>query len=882
MLWAGGKGVWPIEAKGRHVTQMETVEQLCSKIDGGSSGFLLEVRAFRALANGGASTLEEVTALWKEAAPVGNLTLELLLGGDALNKASALVDQTRDLITSRQKELQKQPGKLSEDAAIEELVAGVKTAVGVWKEWHACVSKCLRALDRGLKGRNEGDDQRVLAGIERFFEVGPSDSPGTRVVEETSAGWCTGVILTHLPNQGLRGEISTISFRKEASKFLRGAVVEAGKVYRALLEGVVSLLTPDAVLPSLSWGGNCIEDRVQIWIRLFQLAESVPECMLKISATTWGFSPTPQGLFSRKLWECLLPRAASAEDARDTVRLREDPHVRAVLTWLADVISTGQSPVNFRESGLVSESVRVSWNVQSGMGNQGVETRQVLSHEAVGQLQLLLPFLDPDWFENSRRQGKFDKRLHVIAPMGFPEELRLRALRFGASWEIAATTSLQRPNWGGPIDPLTSVYAALYNGRALVDLFGLDWERTEGYANPFTFVRLAERAVVQSCAAVSQLNHLVLPTTWVLEHMGGPAQGSLYTLLLRFGCHGAQRYQLQGLLAQLLDMGIPLLAVRRELGAWIGKAGLDRAKNEPLLVMRLLVLVLTLTVNPQVDLDRRFLTALAPALNLLVQNNSPILGGLPLPVLGALRSLGSSSGLIRVSDFGSTLGRVLAAAGDSLTVLQRKGWFLPHAKRPDFHWASKLRRVNVSVDGDGGKTFSIQALLPSSQDAKLVEDWARSNSVLLKEVSKETEAPKELESEPADDEEAVGGVEGLESDGLRTESTEDRTADQPAAVPAGVATLTLADHVPKYMQERLAFLLVRARARIVEDRNLQGRLANEARRVFARQQVTCPRDQSAAYHASFRREACALQVRHGELPFSFIQNPFFRSLVSDG
>ncbi|GAQ79821.1 tRNA-splicing endonuclease positive effector [Klebsormidium nitens] len=865
MFWSEGRGVWPIRGREDHAKILDLVERLCLQLGDGAARLQLGVRALRALAG---LHGEDVKALWIEAMAKEELSLALILLRQALSEACAEAWSRADRFHKEDRGAEQQGrNRPFETESFEQFLAKVKSAAWAWEEWYGLVSRCLTALERALNARTQGDDPRVLAGVERFFEVGPSGSPGARVVEDTGAGWCKGVPITRLPNQGSKGEITAVTFRKQASRFLYAEVVKAGANYRALLEASVELLTPPVALPppvlmQQSPGQALTADRVQIISRLWQLADSVPESVPAECA----------GACAARLWDCLLPKITSAGAALEAAALRGDPRVRAMLTSVAEAVAEGRSPVNGGQSGLVRERVQVSWDPARLAAQTAFEERDVLPLEAVGQLQLLIPFLDADWFESARCAGTFGGRLHVIPPPGFLEDLRTRALRFGASWELAAAAALQRgPNLQATgEDRFAAFNGAWFNGKALLELFSPVWLQKGGYPNPFTFVRLVERAVVQSCAAVSQLNHLVLPTTWVLDHMEGPVQESLFTLLLESGCTSDQQYQLRGLLRQLLEMVIQYLD---NLETWIARAGLNRVKEEPILVVRLLVVLLTLAANPQVDPGRHFLGPVCNAMNFLVRNPVP---GVPVPVIAALQQAAEHRRFLSVSDVGSALARTLAAIGGRLTVLQRERWVLPRAKRADFHWAAKLRRVIVSAEVNGRNVFSIGALL-SAAPKFCVRDWASGDSLgaaVPSAESAEAQGPNngaDSESgQPALEEEAVQADIGTESDAqcpqpddedAEQDADRSRASEQQPVAPPSAALLTLAERLPRHVRERLAFLLMRARARLAEDRDPVKRLANEVRRAFARQHLSCPSAKSAEYRARFRAEACPLQVK---------------------
>ncbi|CAI5486329.1 unnamed protein product [Closterium sp. Naga37s-1] len=302
------------------------------------------------------------------------------------------------------------------------------------------------------------------------------------------------------------------------------------------------------------------------------------------------------------------------------------------------------------------------------------------------QLMQVLPYLGSWWI---RRECQ-----DLIALMP-PTRMDVCAQMLqGAQWELEGQSlALQEPSF------LPGSVALDMWGVALNHVYKWCYWDVNGFVSFPVFLSLAERAAVHTCAAITNLENLVIPTSLASLHLEGQHYSNLCTHMLMWSSNRNPSTLAElhtNVLSPLLDTLIRFLVFEPEnLIWWLNRSGVAPAERGSLF-LRLLVLVAVSVCNVDCHHGHEFFSYLVDHLLILFSPldrlPNPLISTLPPKLYYDLKNMfRRDKPAPGPNYFYQMLTRNMRAMQDPLVVLRRQGsWSIPA-----YEWKASLPYLDV-------------------------------------------------------------------------------------------------------------------------------------------------------------------------------------------
>lgn len=795
MLWSDGKLGWPLIPTAESQDLLQRAFGIINSCPSAIRGDILQEFQLLLLSRSGMES-------WNDVKDSNNVSFQFIGGRRAIDDVLLQAKAT--------------------DASLPNLVSDL---LDIWELWSEKLILLIQAIDRAQRRRDTVEDEVFLRSSNTYLGVEkPAQQSQFFLVTDMAASWLKNSQLTHLPNRGQRGQVSSAQLCSLSETFWATQLWEVGLGIMSMMEVMLFSDGPNAT--------NFASPRGEQLCKLYLITKSLFDIMSK---TTSQNEITDLRYRLRRCGDVIYEASFPHEGNKD---------------WWIHVLAFRQlvGPIyDDIATCLVEESL--------GYGSQPVFDRSTLA--TVGRIQVLLPLLSRQWI---RKYG--------------PEiQMRLPHLHWSNMWEKSHRMyrNPSEESWESPENNCESwVDTVEVFGGSLQSVY----KELRDTIGPFVFMQLLERCIVVDLACHTNLHSLILPQSLVVNHMTGDMNTNLFSAILNVPCTckgNCFRFSTIRFVSRLiLDM---LNSSNFQIENWFDKAGIDWRSSLPNLIFRMLVSVLTICINLRLtgrsedrDISNRAITAL----KIVFKNQSPLLWGQPQPFSKELKKVLSGPNYPQDGQLAFT--RAMAAVKDPLIVLR-------HGKRiADWAHKSRLQNVYVIHHSEMGRVFSVSF----SSNTKLA-GVARPNTELPKqdggELTASVKTNDSFESESLEShilgpiqallrtgphaaigDSNVDGQKDLAVDQDEDDQSEDvwggdEAADNSRVIPLGRASVGDGQTVAVFIKARLLQLLADARGRLKEELSATEKNQRDARSTFWKLGI-----QRKDYVVIFLAEACPLKV----------------------
>ncbi|CAM6125858.1 unnamed protein product [Calypogeia fissa] len=434
MLWSDGKQGWPLIATSESQDLLQRVSEIISSCRNDiGSNFLQELQ----LLVDSSSGLQH----WEQLKDSTDIRFQLIAGRQAIDELQ--VKSTKNV----------------------NLTAMVPDVLQIWDLWSQKLILLIQAIDRAQRRRDTVEDEVFLHSSNTYLGVEKHAQPHLFLVADASSSWLKNSPITRLPNQGLRGQVSSSQLFSLSGTFWATQLWQVGLGVMKLMEGVL-FNGSDLKLTmteSTKFSTESFQPRGELLCKLYSITKTLADIMSKNTIQD-EYQDLQNRLerYGSIIFDASFPHGCSNESWNNVLTFRQ-------------------------EVGAIYDSIATKF-VEPYLGQVSQSPLPEIRFATVGSIQMLLPFLSRQWI---RKYG------HEI-------QGKLRQPEWSSMWEKAlrmysnpSEDSWQSPenkcaNWVDTTEvycgSLQNVYKEyrsnigpfvfmqlLERDRNLVDKSGIDW-----------------------------------------------------------------------------------------------------------------------------------------------------------------------------------------------------------------------------------------------------------------------------------------------------------------------------------------------------------------------------------------------------------------------
>ncbi|GJP46190.1 hypothetical protein CLOM_g5504 [Closterium sp. NIES-68] len=527
----------------------------------------------------------------------------------------------------------------------------------------------------------------------------------------------------------------------------------------------------------------------------------------------------------------------------------------------------------------------------------------------MSQLVQVLPYLGPWWMRRECQELLAlmpDTRVDVCARMLLAGQWEEEALSFTLQHPTLLCGTFALDLWGFSLYRtykvstlvlllLHFVSARLWHDVSFLPVLCMQWcrwDQKDGFVSFPTFLNLIEKAAVHLCAAITNLDNLVIPTSLASLHLEGQHHSSLCTHMLLWNFNKNRRtltHLHSNVLSLLLHAIIRFFVFEPEaLLGWMNRSNMSPSDHGSVF-LRLVILITFCVSNVGPSFRQPFfdymLGHLATVFCPKDKPPNPFVHTLPLQLQKDLATMSSRSHAPPTpNQFYDKLCRHMWAMRDPWVLLRRRGsWVIPgHV------WKAQLVPIDVefTMEVDGKQSFPVfslvkltgfHAVYPFGGGSAIVDDTSVEQREVGEEVSgsveeRGEEGPGSSEGKTAREAGSEGGAEGSKGNdmeermdegdggGMNEGTKEVEQELKNAQLQSDAREEVDGIKIAVWISQQLRNSMHQARERLQQELSPLQQCSREARRVLTGTLQSVGLSERAFYLQEYEEHACPVKV----------------------